>query len=214
VTGSVARGLADERSDIEVNLWTDGTDVPPAADRLAWLAGLGVEDLRADPAPMPDRSAWVTFRWRGIWVEAGWQRAADLDEALDAVLAVRAGDHAHLVMAWTMSGALALRDSGWIAEWKRRLAVYPPGLAERIIGANTAVLGHPQFLLVREALIARGEAFAFTAPDMGPVQRAALPLREQPHVGSGLEVAARGRRGHARVAARPRFADRCGLLRA
>jgi len=43
VTGSVARGVADEYSDVELNLWVD---VLPAAEGWrAWLEGMGVTDL-------------------------------------------------------------------------------------------------------------------------------------------------------------------------
>jgi len=160
VTGSVARGLADAHSDIELNFWVDGPELPAGAARTAWLRDLGVEDLRTDSSPMPDASWWSTFRWRGVWVEAGWQRTADLDRSLADLLAVRAGGHAQREMAWTIVGALPLRDSGWLPGWKGRLADYPAGLAARVIEANTSVWQHPQFLAVREALIARGELFA------------------------------------------------------
>src|SRR5438552_2100251 len=70
VTGSVALGLADDDSDVELNLWVEV--LPDAAQRDAWLDVIGATDVKAEDVPWGDGTFAVTFGYRGVTIEVGW----------------------------------------------------------------------------------------------------------------------------------------------
>jgi hypothetical protein len=67
-----------------------------------------------------------------------------------------------LKMTAMVTEAVLLRRAGWLAAWQRRLAVYPDGLQERIIAANTRVWGTPHAPEVRWTLCDRGDYLPLT----------------------------------------------------
>src|SRR5687768_14756846 len=84
VTGSVALGLADDGSDIELNLWV--VALPDEMQRDGWLAALGASDAKVQQQPWGDGSMAVTFRLRGVTIEVGWQTIEALEMALRSVM--------------------------------------------------------------------------------------------------------------------------------
>jgi len=85
ITGSVGRGVADQDSDIELNVWGDA--LPSKAERVGWLRAAGATDIVADTEPIETGSIWVTCRFRQVWVEAGWQTIGSLEHHLRTILA-------------------------------------------------------------------------------------------------------------------------------
>jgi hypothetical protein len=158
LTGSVARGEADEDSDVEIVFWAAA--MPPADARAAWLAAIGAEQVMLDDGPMPGGSLWATFRWRGVWIEGGWQAFSDVDAELRAILTAEAIGHFRVLLASILLEALPLRTTGHLAAWQARLDRYPDLLAERIIAANTQVWQLPHAVQGRWALCRRGELFS------------------------------------------------------
>lgn len=70
VTGSVARGVADESSDVELNLWVDA--LPEARRFRFWLDEVGATDLKPDIGQMDATGfCWTVCRFQGVWVEIG-----------------------------------------------------------------------------------------------------------------------------------------------
>lgn len=143
VTSSVSLGLADADSDIELLCWVDA--LPPADARLAWLASAGAIGMVLDDEPVGDGSWWATCRYRGVWVEAGWQTIAAQDALLSAILAGEVTDHARLMLASIIARALPLRGAELVGGWQRRLARYPDAVQERLIFGATEVWRFPQW---------------------------------------------------------------------
>ncbi len=160
VTGSAALGLADATSDLELNFWVD--ELPPVEARRAWLERVGATEIVPDDAPLADGSHWLTFRFRDIWVEAGWQTIADLVQTLDEILAGALTSHDRLLLASLVAHAVAVRTDGALATWQARLASYPEVLGERVIAANTTVWHLPHAVQGRWALVRRGDSLALT----------------------------------------------------
>jgi hypothetical protein len=156
VTGSVALGLADDGSDIELNLWV--RELPDAAAREAWLNGLGATDTIAQEQPWGDGTLAATFRYRGVTIEIGWQTSDALEAALRSVLE----EHrtSRLPIAYAVSQAVPLRSAGALALWQSRLAVYPDGLRERLIEQNTNNWRLPHSGGIRWALARRRDVLA------------------------------------------------------
>jgi hypothetical protein len=158
LTGSAALGVADARSDLELNLWGEALPAPDA--RRGWLAALGAADVALAVEDGPDGTLWETWRYRGVWVEAGWQTLAAQERNLAALLTGAVHDHEHLLVAGAALQAVPLRTAGHLAAWQTRLADYPDGLAERITRAAVDRWQWPHWVALRWAYAERGEMLA------------------------------------------------------
>ena len=158
LTGSAARGTADRYSDLELNFWAD--EVPPQAERAEWLWAAGATDLALDFETISDGTIWSTIRWRGVWIEAGWQTVGRLEEALSLVLAGATTDHHLLLLPWMLGRALPLRTRGSLESWRQSVSRYPDGLSERLIESAIAGWLWPHWVATHWALVARGESLA------------------------------------------------------
>jgi hypothetical protein len=79
VTGSVALGVADAASDLELNLWSD--TLPSLGERAAWLERVGATDIRQLAEPLADGFI-AAFTYKDAAVEVGWQASSALDGLL------------------------------------------------------------------------------------------------------------------------------------
>lgn len=158
VSGSVARGIADDDSDIELNFWTDET--PPVDAREAWLREMGADELVADAFPGADGTAWVICFLRGIQIEAGWQSVDAQDQIVQRLAAGEIVDHRRLIVADMLRNAVALRGGKLLLEWQSQLAAYPEPLRERLIAESIERWSWPTF---HRALARRGERLAITS---------------------------------------------------
>lgn len=131
LTGSSARGIATANSDIEINFWV--SELPPQQARIRWLESIGVDNLFVHPEPRPDNSYWISGRYQGIELEAGWQTVADLDSALTALIAVKTTEHKALRLAELVLSAQSLRGAGVLGKWQAILQHYPSELSHKLI---------------------------------------------------------------------------------
>ena len=83
LTGSTARGVADDHSDLELNLWAGRSRRWIA--RVAWLTAAGATDLQVEDAPRPDDSYWIKFRLGDLSAEVGWQTLAALHAQIEHI---------------------------------------------------------------------------------------------------------------------------------
>ncbi|HKD95510.1 MAG TPA: nucleotidyltransferase domain-containing protein [Gaiellaceae bacterium] len=119
VTGSVSRGLADELSDVEMLVVTEGPVSLERAFELAAAAGLEERDTWGDPST-PTRRVFGYLD--GTPVETIWWSREHAEAHFDQPGADQALLH-----------GIPLRTSGLHARWQEQLAVYPEQLAaERI----------------------------------------------------------------------------------
>jgi hypothetical protein len=160
VTGSVALGVADESSDVELNIWCDA--LPMVEERAAWIASVGGEVRSNNAEPWNDGTLETVFRVEGVWIEAGWMTKARLGETLRAILAAETIDHGRLQMAWVVGMALELRTDGLIEGWRRELVAYPEALREKLIEANTRVWQTPHAMAGRWTYCRRRQPLALT----------------------------------------------------
>ena len=129
LAGSVARGRADAYSDIEQVFYV--STLPSREDRDTWLKHIGAEGILHDEEPLHDHSLWSTFRFRGVWIEAGWQVISQHDQGLRQIVAGQMLEHSLLIWAERTNTAQPVRSQGWLALWQQALAHYPERLQAR-----------------------------------------------------------------------------------
>jgi predicted nucleotidyltransferase len=121
LTGSVSRGVADDISDIELLIVTQGE--LDLGDCFSLAAGCGLTDLATwGRQGVPTKR--VSGHRDGVPVELIWWSCAHAESALDAVFA---GDLS--ATAEAIANGVALRTSGLLAQWQERLRHYPDELA-------------------------------------------------------------------------------------
>jgi hypothetical protein len=121
LTGSVSRGVADDISDIEMLIVTQGE--LDLEDCFALAAACGVADLGTwGQQGVPTKR--VSGYRDGAPIELIWWSRAHAAAAIDAIFA---GDLS--ATADAMANGVALRTSGLLAQWQERLRNYPDELA-------------------------------------------------------------------------------------
>lgn len=121
LTGSVSRGVADEVSDLEMLIVTDGE--LDLGDCFSLAAACGVIDLGTwGRQGVPTKR--VSGYRDGVPVELIWWSRAHAESAVDAIFA---GDLP--ATADAMANGVALRTVGLLAQWQDRLQHYPDDLA-------------------------------------------------------------------------------------
>jgi predicted nucleotidyltransferase len=123
LAGSVARGLADARSDVEVDVYWRRP--PSDAERRAVVDDAGWQWVYAEV----DEHEWADgVRLDGVKVDVSQFVTATIDEYLDAL---RAGDTEPelQVRATALLDGRALAGDSLIEDWRARLAPYPEALA-------------------------------------------------------------------------------------
>lgn len=134
VVGSVARGLSDENSDLEIEFFSE--ELPPQDAIDAFIGAVGVDEIFRYPAPLVDGSAWTAFRRRGVWIELGWQKEESAVQAIRSICSGSILDHDRLLIGSTYLDAIDLRRSEALRTAKEALSVYPSGLGPKIIDAT------------------------------------------------------------------------------
>jgi predicted nucleotidyltransferase len=121
VTGSVSRGVADDVSDIEMLVVTQGELDLDQCFSLA--ARCGLTDLGTwGPQDTPTKR--VSGYREGVPVELIWWSRSTAAASVDAIFAGELSGSAD-----ALANGIALRTSGLLADWQARLAVYPDELA-------------------------------------------------------------------------------------
>jgi hypothetical protein len=121
LTGSVSRGVADDISDIEMLIVTQGELELGACFSLAAAAGLtGLDTWGQQGMPAKRVSGYRD----GVPLELIWWSRTYAETAVDAIFA---GDPS--ASADAIANGVALRSSGLLAQWQERLRQYPDELA-------------------------------------------------------------------------------------
>jgi hypothetical protein len=121
VTGSVSRGVADDISDIEMLIVTQGElklEECFSLARACGLTDLGTWGQQGGP------SKRVSGYRDGAPIELIWWSRAHAESAIDAIFADDLS-----ATADAMANGVALRTTGLLAQWQERLRHYPDELA-------------------------------------------------------------------------------------
>ena len=153
LAGSISRGWADEYSDIEINFWT--AEIPTAAERVAWLEGIGATRVIPDQEQHENGSWWVECEYGGAWVEAGWHSFAASESLLRRIFAGDVKDMFQGSLAESIHHALPLRDGEHLREWRSWLREYPDALGRAMVQSALQIWLQPRWFILNEAFFVR-----------------------------------------------------------
>lgn len=175
ITGSVARGVSDQFSDIELYFWVDEHQGLEAY--RGWLSSQGAQVAIQPEEECVHGESLMTKSWyKGVFVEALWQPWAALERQLAPVLAAETTDHWQLTEAWHVADALVLREEARLSRWQEQLTHYPDALQAKLVEQATWGWGRPHWwpasiiniwpLVHRQAHLALAEALAWETEQM------------------------------------------------
>jgi hypothetical protein len=120
LTGSTARGMADDLSDVELLTISESLpDELPLGDVQSWSPGI-------------EGAMWYGGSFEGEKVELIWWTPAYVEERVRALAAGEIVDYARQRTAEAIVNGIPLRGDRH-ADWVARLARYPEGLAARVV---------------------------------------------------------------------------------
>lgn len=129
ITGSVARGVADHYSDVNLNFWVDQFE--PAEVYIEWLRSVGavVDDLHIK------EGQWVAAKsqYRGLLFVMTWATWDSLENFVQQVLAGETTDHWTLTNVWHVAEAVPLREHPELTDMRAILRQYPDTLQHAVI---------------------------------------------------------------------------------
>lgn len=174
ITGSVARGVADKYSNVEVTVWVDR--LRPVDTYLDWLDEAGARvDVNADWRLVEDYSLTTTSIYRGIVFEITWETWDALAEALTFAVAGEISDHDTLTKVWHVATAIPLRQHDELDHWQDALQHYPDDLQASLIEPIVRVWaephGYPQSPVNLWPLAQRNTRVALNARILREVER-------------------------------------------
>jgi hypothetical protein len=156
ITGSVARGLSDEASDLDIYLYWDRVDLtdlaePHRFDAIGARVAFGI----------PTASGWFTkLDHDGRYIDVESVDATLLEHASHALAAGGAPAGWVVELAAGLRDAIALHGSGQLVVWQQRFR-YRDEWAAAEVTARAARLVSPTALF--ELTDARGDTLSFTA---------------------------------------------------
>lgn len=155
ITGSAAKGIADNYSDIDMTLYYDGE--LPAADMLNEIrTGLGGSERRWTIGSRDEGGFAEAYELYGIEVQIGHTLIEKWEETIAFVHgAEEVETSAHKALEGTLA-CLPLYGAEYIERWQAQIADFPPALARAMVEKNLqffAVWGLEPHFRTRDATI-------------------------------------------------------------
>jgi hypothetical protein len=156
LTGSTARGLADDDSDLELNLWSE--TVPSVAVRVAWLKAAGVGEIEVFEQPRTDNSYWIDGKLGDVLLEVGWQTYEACENNIQKMLI---GDMSGM-LAYLLINACPLRTNGRLEQCQEELRGYSDKVQAMMVQSALGRWSTPDHFKPLLKLARRGERLAHT----------------------------------------------------
>jgi hypothetical protein len=148
LAGSVARGIADQFSDIEIDIFWHAP--PTEADRMAPIERAGWKPLYS----VADENEWADgFYIHGVKVDTSQFLVSTIERWLDDVAERANTEPEYQVRITAIQHGRPLHGADLLERWRAQTAAYPEALAHAMIGQHLEF--RPRYLL--EMLAARDD---------------------------------------------------------
>lgn len=132
IAGSVARGWADDFSDIEINIfWSED---PSDEERWAAMERAGGTSVSFQPYEDEEWSEVCTVH--GVKIEVSQFRADTIERYMNEVYAAYDTSLEKQVVLAAIEHSVPIHGQAQVEAWKERLSFYPVPLAEAVIKAH------------------------------------------------------------------------------
>ncbi len=129
ISGSVARGAADQYSDCEVGLWS--ATLQPADAYKSWLESLGNDVRLMRESPDGDEALYLEYDIDGVKLTTIWQTWHKLDNAMAAI---ESNNLPHDETApWMLSHLIPIGDTPRLKGYQAQVSSYPDSLRSTLI---------------------------------------------------------------------------------
>jgi hypothetical protein len=140
LAGSVARGIADQFSDIEIDIFWHAP--PTEADRMAPIERAGWKPLYS----VADENEWADgFYIHGVKVDTSQFLVSTIERWLDDVAERANTEPEYQVRITAIQHGRPLHGADLIERWRAQTAAYPEALAHAMIGQHLEF--RPRYLL-------------------------------------------------------------------
>lgn len=129
VSGSVARGIADQYSDCEVGIWT--STLQPAEVYKTWLESRGSNSKLMRESPDGDTALYLEYNIDGVKICTVWQTWDKLEAIRTALQASRLPEST--TDTWMLSNLLPIGDTPRLKAYRVLVAQYPDTLRRNVI---------------------------------------------------------------------------------
>lgn len=157
VAGSVAAGLADRWSDLEIDCYWNAAPTPE--ERLAPIRQLGAELVTMWDYDEDDQEWSEDYRLGEHSVTTSNFTIATVDIFLDSVLNEEDLDPVKHFRLAALGNSQSLRGEQALAQWQKKAAEFPDALASSLVEHALSSHRFPGWS-AREALVERGDAIA------------------------------------------------------
>ncbi len=159
IIGSVGMGIADDDSDIDLELWVD--EIPDFEDAIEWIKRLFLADIIKENEKIPGEVA-IVFRYEETWVEINWQKISEKEELVKRVLTGDSISRLENNQIFSIHNAIVLRTAGLIDKIRKQLSNYPDEIRAMIIKSSTAFWNYPHRVEMLWGLARREEILGLT----------------------------------------------------
>ncbi len=129
VSGSVARGIADQYSDCEVAFWSES--LLPVDDYKTWLESLGNNVKLMRETPVGNTALYLEYDIDGVKLGTIWETWNHLDAVLTALKANRLPSRE--TDNWMLFHLIPMGDAPRLKAYQSSVAEYPDTLRHHII---------------------------------------------------------------------------------
>jgi hypothetical protein len=151
LVGSVARGLADDSSDIDCTIFYQARPAEAEFDAICEAARASGGDLYYGT---PDEGFAVYHYIQDIKCDFAHETIEAAERPFVELLEKPDTDTVKQLVAGGFLDGLPLYGQDWVEGWKAKLAAYPPGLAEAMVRKHLRF--HPRWVLEKMG-VERGE---------------------------------------------------------
>lgn len=156
IVGSVGLGIADDESDLDLELWVN--ELPPPSAAQKWLESRGAAHLIIEQEAQ-DNDVVIIFQYRNVWVETSWQKINEKEALVDEMLAGESTNRLKNTRVFNILNNIVLRTTGVIYALQQKLTVYPETLQRRIIQSASEFWRYPHRVEMLWGLAKRKEVF-------------------------------------------------------
>lgn len=132
VSGSVARGTADEYSDCEIGVWVNTLQPPDVYKQ--WLESLGSQRKLMRESPDRDVALYLEYDIDGAKLCLVWQTWKNLENVRTALENFRLSENE--TDPWMLSSLIPIGDAPRLKQYQALTAVYPDALRHNLIEAQ------------------------------------------------------------------------------